>query len=413
MPAGRLPYRPATPGRSARSSPMAIPTMRAPGTSTCWRRARRSPSWSAARDRRPSRQPQAAAYGETIAIGDVDGDAGARRPRARQRAGGDRVAGRARRRLRRLQAAAPIRPAAPSSSVPCDLFITEATFGLPVFRHRPTPRRDRRSCCSRVALFPERAHLVGVYALGKCQRVIALLREAGYERPIYLHGALAGCCELYERFGVDARRRCKPATGADARGARRARSCWRRRRRIADRWSRRLPDPRDRLRLGLDAGPRARPPARRRAAAGDLRPCRLGRADRRPSRETGAERGLGHAWRARTRCCIRSRRRAARGRALALIGREDEDASEGASPSCSTALLYTPVAQRQAAAARRLFRRDARSRSRLGARRADRRAVLQAAAAPHPAPSCSSRASIRCCSTCPATMSATSPRPSR
>ena len=32
--------------------------------------------------------------------------------------------------------------------------------------------------------------------------MIALLREAGYERPIYLHGALAGCCALYESFGV-------------------------------------------------------------------------------------------------------------------------------------------------------------------------------------------------------------------
>ena len=36
----------------------------------------------------------------------------------------------------------------------------------------------------------------------RCQRVIALLREAGYERPIYLHGALAECCALYESFGV-------------------------------------------------------------------------------------------------------------------------------------------------------------------------------------------------------------------
>ena len=32
-----------------------------------------------------------------------------------------------------------------------------------------------------VALFPERAHLVGAYSLGKAQRVIALLRKAGYD----------------------------------------------------------------------------------------------------------------------------------------------------------------------------------------------------------------------------------------
>jgi hypothetical protein len=51
--------------------------------------------------------------------------------------------------------------------------------------------------------FPERAHVVGVYGLGKRQRLIALLREAGYDRPLYLHGALAGCCALYETFGVE------------------------------------------------------------------------------------------------------------------------------------------------------------------------------------------------------------------
>ena len=57
-------------------------------------------------------------------------------------------------------------------------------------------------CCIRVALFPERCHLVGVYALGKCQRVLALLRRRGYEAPVYLHGALAPMVELYESLGV-------------------------------------------------------------------------------------------------------------------------------------------------------------------------------------------------------------------
>ena len=31
--------------------------------------------------------------------------------------------------------------------------------------------------------------------------------------PIYLHGALAGCCEVYESFGVELGA-LKPATGA-------------------------------------------------------------------------------------------------------------------------------------------------------------------------------------------------------
>jgi putative mRNA 3-end processing factor len=83
----------------------------------------------------------------------------------------------------------------------CDLFITEATFGLPVFRHPPDSHEIEKLLHS-ARLYPERCHLVGVYALGKCQRLIALLREAGYDEPIYLHGALLGLTELYENFGI-------------------------------------------------------------------------------------------------------------------------------------------------------------------------------------------------------------------
>jgi putative mRNA 3-end processing factor len=54
-----------------------------------------------------------------------------------------------------------------------------------------------------VAQFPERTHLVGAYALGKAQRIIRLLREAGYHEPIYVHGAMETLNALYERFGVD------------------------------------------------------------------------------------------------------------------------------------------------------------------------------------------------------------------
>lgn len=71
----------------------------------------------------------------------------------------------------------------PFELVPCDLFVTEATFALPVFRHEPDAREIGRLLGS-LATFPERTHLVGVYSLGKCQRLIALLRQAGYDRPI-------------------------------------------------------------------------------------------------------------------------------------------------------------------------------------------------------------------------------------
>ena len=73
--------------------------------------------------------------------------------------------------------------------VPCDVFITEATFGLPVFRHHDAEGEIDKLLRS-VGLFPERAHLVGAYSLGKAQRVIAMLRAAGYDKPIYLHGAM-------------------------------------------------------------------------------------------------------------------------------------------------------------------------------------------------------------------------------
>ena len=129
---------------------------------------------------------------------------------------------------------------APFEVVTCDVFITEATFGLPVFRHPPDGDEIDKVLRS-LELFPDRAHLIGVYALGKCQRVIALLRRAGYGRPIYIHGALAALCDLYRQLGVDLGdlRLVSDASKEDLKGqivlAPPAAG--------ADRWSRRLPDP--------------------------------------------------------------------------------------------------------------------------------------------------------------------------
>jgi putative mRNA 3-end processing factor len=124
--------------------------------------------------------------------------------------------------------------------MPCDVFVTEATFGLPVFRH-PSDVHETGRLLASMALYPERAHLVGVYALGKCQRLMCRLRESGYDRPIYLHGALQALTELYVSLGVDlggfesiqglSRDQLKGALVLCPPSA------------IADRWSRRLPDP--------------------------------------------------------------------------------------------------------------------------------------------------------------------------
>ncbi|MBO0905516.1 ligase-associated DNA damage response exonuclease [Jiella sonneratiae] len=126
--------------------------------------------------------------------------------------------------------------------VPCDVFITEATFALPVFRH-PDTAAEIGKLLDSLRHFPERAHLVGAYALGKAQRVIRHLREAGYDRPIYIHGALKKLCDYYQSRGIDLGR-LEPATveggkkgdfaGAVIVGPPSA---------FADKWARRFPDP--------------------------------------------------------------------------------------------------------------------------------------------------------------------------
>jgi putative mRNA 3-end processing factor len=129
---------------------------------------------------------------------------------------------------------------APFELVRCDVFITEATFALPVFRHPPVTGEIDKLLKSR-ELFPERCHLIGVYALGKCQRLIAELRRAGYDRPIYLHGALVKLCELYEALGVKLGD-LRPVAGI-AKQELQGEIVLAPPSAIADRWSRRLPDP--------------------------------------------------------------------------------------------------------------------------------------------------------------------------
>ena len=91
---------------------------------------------------------------------------------------------------------------APFVVTPCDVLITEATFGLPVFRHPPIGEEIAKLLAAREAN-PEGVVLVGAYALGKAQRVIAELRAAGYADPIWLHGAMERMCRVYAEFGVD------------------------------------------------------------------------------------------------------------------------------------------------------------------------------------------------------------------
>lgn len=124
--------------------------------------------------------------------------------------------------------------------VPCDIFITEATFGLPVFRHPDTGSEIDR-LLHRLHSDQSRCVLVGAYALGKAQRIICELRARGHHDPIYFHGAIERLNQLYESFGVSLGelRHTGGATKQEMAGhivicppgA------------LNDRWSRRLPDP--------------------------------------------------------------------------------------------------------------------------------------------------------------------------
>lgn len=131
---------------------------------------------------------------------------------------------------------------APFEPVRCDVFITEATFGLPVFVH-PAPETEAARLIASLKQFPERAHIVGAYALGKAQRVISLMRAAGYDAPILIHGALAKLCRYYQGQGISLGR-LEPATIEESDGKRGAGQII-----VAppsvfgDRWTRRFADP--------------------------------------------------------------------------------------------------------------------------------------------------------------------------
>ncbi|KSB90549.1 DNA ligase-associated DEXH box helicase [Caulobacter vibrioides] len=128
--------------------------------------------------------------------------------------------------------------------VPCDVFVTEATFGLPVFRH-PDDKGEIAALLKSVEQFPERAHIVGAYALGKAQRVIALLREAGWDRTIHVHGAMERLNRLYEAHGVDLGPLAPATVERGKTGDFAGSIIVAPPSALADRWSRRFPDPVD------------------------------------------------------------------------------------------------------------------------------------------------------------------------
>lgn len=108
---------------------------------------------------------------------------------------------------------------APFDAVPCDVFITESTFGLPVFEW---PGADE--VAEEVLAWWDanaaagRTSLLCAYALGKSQRLLAGLMDAG--RPIAVHGALDKLLEPYREQGIalPATRYASPEVAREIRG---------------------------------------------------------------------------------------------------------------------------------------------------------------------------------------------------
>jgi putative mRNA 3-end processing factor len=90
----------------------------------------------------------------------------------------------------------------PFEIVPCDVFISEATFALPAYRWTDTPTVAREI----VSWWHEnrsqgRASVLFAYALGKAQRVLAEL-AAITDDPVYVHGAVSSLTDVYRAHGI-------------------------------------------------------------------------------------------------------------------------------------------------------------------------------------------------------------------
>ena len=89
---------------------------------------------------------------------------------------------------------------APFEPLRCDVFITEATYALPLFRW-DTPAAVARDILAWWEGNGGKASLLFCYAFGKAQRLLAeLLRLT--DRPAFAHGAVEAVNEVYRAAGV-------------------------------------------------------------------------------------------------------------------------------------------------------------------------------------------------------------------
>ena len=90
----------------------------------------------------------------------------------------------------------------PFEPLRCDVFITESTFGLPIYRWDPTGaviadivgwwRRSGES---------GKTSVLFCYTIGKAQRLLSELARVT-DRPVLVHGMMAGMIEVYRSAGI-------------------------------------------------------------------------------------------------------------------------------------------------------------------------------------------------------------------
>lgn len=86
--------------------------------------------------------------------------------------------------------------------VRCDTFITESTFGLPIYRWDPaTAVVDDIHAWWTASAEAGRAAVLFCYTLGKAQRLLAELRRVT-DRTVLVHGMMLGMIEAYREEGV-------------------------------------------------------------------------------------------------------------------------------------------------------------------------------------------------------------------
>ncbi|MFM7228307.1 MAG: ligase-associated DNA damage response exonuclease [Cyanobacteriota bacterium] len=89
----------------------------------------------------------------------------------------------------------------PFAPVTADVFITEATFALPIYRWRPGAE-VAADLLDWWRSAPERPSLLFAYAFGKAQRLLAELAALGVTDEILLHGAVEALMDPYREAGV-------------------------------------------------------------------------------------------------------------------------------------------------------------------------------------------------------------------